>query len=215
MGYFENTNVYHGFVYNGTSFKTVDYPGAVYGTFLQGIDGTNMVGLGYDVAIGNGHSFIYNGTSFTTLSNTVGAVDAFGISGGKIVGYAYDGDTDHGLIYDGTSYTTLDYPLAPLTAIYGIDGNNLVGIYFDSGGLAHGFAARVATLLPRLTIALGTGEVVLQWPTNAAGFSLEQATNLPTVSWSAVSVIPTPSNTNYSVMVSVDSTNRFFRLHKP
>lgn len=215
VGYFENTNLFHGFVYNGTSFKTIDYPAAVYGTYLQGIDGTNMVGLGYDIAIGNGHSFIYNGTSFTTLSNSVGAVDAFGISGGKIVGYAFDGSTDHGFIYDGTNYTTLDYPLAPLTAIYGIDGNNLVGIYFDSGGIAHGFLARVTTPAPRLTISLGTSTVTLQWPTDATGFNLYQITNLMAVSWSLVPIVPTTSASNKSVTLPLDSTNRLFRLQNP
>lgn len=215
-GYYVSNNIPHGFTFDGTNYVTLDYPTGTFGTYVQGIYGTNIVGLGYDIALGSGHSFLYNGSSFTTLSNSVGAVDAFGISAnGTIVGYSYDGTTDHGFVYSGTNYATIDYPLSTLTAIYGIDGNNIVGLYYDNLSHAHGFMGRAVIARPTLTITRGTGVVLLQWPTNATGFGLQFTTNLPANSWSNLNVIPTTTNTNYLVTFPLDSTNRFFRLHNP
>ena len=62
-------------------------PGAPYGTFSRGIDGSNIVGCywGADVYW---HGFLYNGSSWTTL-DMPGAKGtyAYGIDGSKIVGY--------------------------------------------------------------------------------------------------------------------------------
>ena len=63
------------------------------------------------------------------------------MSGGTLVGYYYDrvgGLYSHGLVYDGTSWTPLDYPGALETEALGIDGNRVVGQYYDSSG-RHGF----------------------------------------------------------------------------
>ena len=46
----------------------------------------------------------------------------------------------HGFLYDGTTYTTFDVPGATSTSIFGIDGSNIVGIYY-SGSSHHGFLA--------------------------------------------------------------------------
>jgi len=37
------------------------------------------------------------------------------------------------------TWTTLDYPSASSTTAYGIDGNNIVGDYYDGSGIHHGF----------------------------------------------------------------------------
>ena len=216
VGYYLSNNIAHGFAYDGTNYSTIDFPTGTYGTYLQGIYGSNMVGLGYDVAPGSGHSFRYDGSTFTTLSNSPGLLDAFGISSnGKIAGYDYDGTTDHGFIYDGTNTVLIDYPGSTLTAIYGIDGNNLVGTYYDSASHAHGFVAKIATAPPKLNIVRGAGVVSLQWTTNATGFGVEETGILPAGGWTNVPVAATNAGSNFSVTLPMVSTNRFFRLHNP
>ena len=67
-----------------------------------------------------------------------------------------------------------------------------------------------------LNIGLSGNSVVLQWPTNASGFTLAQKTNLQNGAWSDVPQSPLVVNTNFSVTLPRDlSTNRFFILHNP
>jgi hypothetical protein len=73
-----------------------------------------------------------------------------------------------------------------------------------------------ASAVPRLSITSSAGTVNLQWPTNAAGFTLSQTTNLQPAAWTDVASLRTVTNFNYSVTLPIDpTTNRFFRLHNP
>lgn len=152
--YIPSAGAYQGFIYNGSSYTTLDDPsagtGANQGTFLLGISGPNIVGKYYDSS--GLHAFVYNGSSFTTLNDpSAGAIGmvANAISDTDIVGTYYDASgTAHGFLYDGSSYTTLNDPLAGTgqigevnlgTEVYGISGTNIVGVYYDSSGLGHGF----------------------------------------------------------------------------
>lgn len=117
---------------------TLDMPGAG-GTYITGIDGSNIVG--YYVASGKYHGFLYNGASWTTLDYP-GATDTqiTGISGSNIVGhcnYALSGDGG-GVIFNGTSWTTFKMENSNSTFIFDIDGSNIVGSYGDNFGW-HGF----------------------------------------------------------------------------
>jgi hypothetical protein len=88
----------HGFVYNGTSYTTLDFPGADT-TGAHAIDGNNIVGI--YVVSGASHGFLYNGTTYTTLDvPLVGAsgTSANGISGNNIVGYYHDSSGVHGYL---------------------------------------------------------------------------------------------------------------------
>jgi hypothetical protein len=54
----------HGYLYDGTSYKTLDVPGAI-GTYAAAVSGKNVVGqFGED---GTSYGFFYNGTSYKTL----------------------------------------------------------------------------------------------------------------------------------------------------
>lgn len=68
---------------------------------------------------------------------------------------------------------------------------------------------------PTLTATLAANEIILAWPTNAPGFQLESATNLPTALWTGVLPLPTILHTNHIVTNVVDAARRFYRLHKP
>lgn len=54
----------------------------------------------------------------------------------------------------------------------------------------------------------------LSWPTNAAGYALEQATNLPAQVWSPVTNSPAIEGDYYTVQVGITGARRFYRLRK-
>jgi hypothetical protein len=147
---------------NGSSWTTLDYPGApVYETYAQGISGSSVVGY-YGDSSGNHHGFLYNGTSWTTFdypgaSETI----AQGINENSIVGQYQDSSGSHGFLYNGSSWTTLSYPGAMNTYAYGISGNNIVGIYNDgSGSPSHGFIYEIPE--PATLLLLGFGAVIVR-----------------------------------------------------
>ena len=138
----------HGFLYDGSSYTTLNAPLAALGTgtIAWGISGSNIVGWyeGHNSAGNSGeYGFIYNGSTYSTLQHPLGVrgTRAFGISGSNIVGNYYDSSfTGHGFLYNGSSYTTIDDPLGVGgTFPYGISGNDIVGFYYDSSGHQHGF----------------------------------------------------------------------------
>ena len=90
-----------------------------------------------------------------------------------------------------------------------IDGSGQT-VYFDDLTYALGVP-------PRLTIAkTSPTQVVLQWPTNDAGFIVVSALSLAVPSpWQPFSNAVTVNGTMFSVSVSTTNTARFFRLHKP
>jgi len=146
VGWYVDANGYtHGFLYNGSTYTTLDDPNGVGFTFAQGISGDNIVGY-YTDHSGKTHGFLYNGSKYTTLDdpNGVGATYAQGIDGDNIVGwYVNSTSGDHGFLYNGSKYTTLDVPNAlggGSTFAQGISGNTVVGWYFDGLGNTHGFA---------------------------------------------------------------------------
>ncbi len=132
----------HGFVYNGTTFTTLDDPAASVGnTYAQGISGGTIVGW-YVSPTGGTHGFSYNGSTWTTLDEPEATNGTYveGISGSTIVGSYVDGSGTHGFVFNGTTWTTLDDPAAPPgnTQAYGISGSDVAGTYVDGSG-THGF----------------------------------------------------------------------------
>jgi sugar lactone lactonase YvrE len=67
---------------------------------------------------------------------------------------------------------------------------------------------------PQLTINAVGGNVILAWPTNATGFTLQSATDLGSsaVLWTAVSPAPAIVNGQFTVTNPITGTQRFFRL---
>jgi hypothetical protein len=53
-----------GFLYNGSTFTDIIYPGA-FQTIAHGIDGSNIVG--YALVGGTNRGFLYNGSTFTDI----------------------------------------------------------------------------------------------------------------------------------------------------
>jgi hypothetical protein len=138
VGYYTgSTGEAHGFLYDGSSYVTLDDPLGAYGTYAFGVSGGNVVGVYLDSSRHN-HGFLYNGSSYTTLDDPLAANDTVpsGISGNNIVGnYLSTSGAALGFLYDGTSYTTLYGPSGNV-GIWpsGISGSNIVGSYTASGG---------------------------------------------------------------------------------
>ena len=142
VGYYSDASgTSHGFLYNGLTYTTIDYPANGH-TVLNGIDGVNIVGSYKPDNYGSSHGFIYNGSTFTLLDVPgFESTQAMGIDGNNIVGYSYDDYNSgirQGFLYDGSTYKTFSINPIGHTLAYDIDGNNIVGHYQD-GGLYHGF----------------------------------------------------------------------------
>jgi hypothetical protein len=144
VGYYQDNNFnFHGFLYTGSAWTTLDYLGAN-ATYVYGISGNNLVGQ-YCLS-GNDYGFLYNiaTNAWSTIPILASAVDGSNIVGGN-------------LLYNITtgSLTTLDVP----GSITGISGNNLVGTYSDASG-EHGFIYTIPE--PATLLLLGLGAMRLR-----------------------------------------------------
>jgi hypothetical protein len=67
---------------------------------------------------------------------------------------------------------------------------------------------------PVLSIVPSGTNVVVRWPTNATGYTLQFATNLPAASWSGTLPASFVVNTNSVVTNGISGARRFYRLIK-
>lgn len=143
-----------GFLYNGSTFTTIEAPSPAFNTWASGIDGANVIGY-YSVPTGPGtfvtHGFLLSGVTFATLDCTLpGAVSTLptSIDGNKIAGVYYDQTGyAHGFEFDGTTYSALDDPLTSgSTFLLGVNQGRVVG-YSDSRAFAYDGSA-FQTLAP-------------------------------------------------------------------
>ena len=68
---------------------------------------------------------------------------------------------------------------------------------------------------PTLSAWRQGSDLVLAWPTNATGFLLEYATNLPATTWTAASPPPVVVNGENVVTNAIRGDSAFYRLRKP
>ena len=98
-----------------------------------------------------------------------------------------------------------------------LSGNTLYGTAFHGGSSANGTVFSLS-FAPQLTLTLSETNVVLSWPTNAAGFdytgfTLQTATDLtPSASWTPVSPAPVITAGRNTVTNPITSTKQFYRL---
>ena len=141
VGHIQDASGHHGFIYDGTTWTTIDKPGAT-STIIYGTNGSKLVGEYYESGSGN-HGFSYDGTTWTTIDKPwVGQTLVNGIYGNKIFGRADIWQADiggYGFIYDGTTWTTLAKEGAHYTEIKGISGKYIVGNYMQPSNVWHGF----------------------------------------------------------------------------
>ena len=138
-GWFDDStgNKYQGFVYNGSTYTTLNAPGATAGTTAgYGINDSGQVAGVYEDANGS-HGFVYSGGSYTTVDdpNATKGTYLYNIgNNGEVVGYYRDniGYGYHGFTEIGGVYTPLDAPGAQTTYGTSISSDGqITGWYFD------------------------------------------------------------------------------------
>jgi uncharacterized repeat protein (TIGR03803 family) len=212
----------------------------LYGTASQ--SGINGAGAIFAVNTnGTGFTNLYTFTATSNSTNSDGANPRGGliISGNTLYGTAFNGGlfgsgTVFAVYTNGTGFTNLHSFTAnnvfPYTNSDGshpeaeliLSGNTLYGTAYEGGnqGGINGYGTVFSLSLgsasvspPQLTITPSGTNVILTWPTNAAGFTLEFATNLVSpVVWSTNSTAPVVVNTNNVVTNTISGTQKFYRL---
>ncbi|MGO8698335.1 MAG: InlB B-repeat-containing protein [Limisphaerales bacterium] len=164
-------------------------------TLIRSTAGTSMDG----VVVGNtavlfmvDAAMPFNGTTYTVPAN---------VSQHFITGCAPNG------IYNVTSANTasgLAVTIAPATS----------GAQADAAGVLA--VSTLSAAAPSLTVVASPPNMILSWPTNAAGFVLSQTSSLaPPARWTPVTTGITVSGTAYTITVNLGSGNRFYALIAP
>ena len=178
---------------NGTGFRTLRSPGSEVG-LISNPAGNTLYGTAVDGgSSGNGTVFAVNtdGTGFTNLHNFTAT---FGSS------YPYTNSDGAG-------------PQAGLI----ISGGTLYGTAANGGSAGNGTVFSLS-FRPQLTIIRSGTNVILSWPTNAAGFdytgfTLQSTTNLVSLAvWSSNSPAPVVVNGLNTVTNPISDTQTLFRL---
>jgi uncharacterized repeat protein (TIGR03803 family) len=176
-----------------------------------------------------------DGTGFTFLTNVHGSQDGLVLSGNTLYGTTggYFGSSDSGTVFavntDDTGFTTLHTfsPNGPSVDSYTnsdgvvpagliLSSNTLYGTAYRGGSSGNGtiFSLSLPPVsAPQLTIFRSGANVILTWPANAAGFTLQSTTNLvsPAV-WSSVSPGPVIADGQNTVTNPISGAQKFYRL---
>ncbi|HWY74747.1 MAG TPA: choice-of-anchor tandem repeat GloVer-containing protein, partial [Verrucomicrobiae bacterium] len=201
------------------------------------VSGSSLYGMSaYGGASGSGTIFKLNTDSsgFATLYNFSAAIDYVNANGDfPVGGLVLSGDTLYGttglggtvgdgtvfqLKTDGSGFLVL-YTFVGGSDGYGpagvtLSGNALYGINFGSSGHARMFSLTLPVASrPSLGITLSGSNVILTWPTNVAGLTLQSTPSLVTpVVWTSVSSGPVVVNGLNTVTNTVVGAQQFYRL---
>lgn len=153
--YIDSGGETHGYLFNGVSFTTFDFPGGAVNVAF-GIDGSTIVGGFTDVrGSGQRRGYLYDGTRFQIMApqGSIASM-AYGVDDGRVVGSYDTSAATAGFLYEGGEYRDIIVPpsLGNSTRARGIDGLTVVGSYVNSGRFSRGFI----TVIPEpsaLTIA--------------------------------------------------------------
>ncbi len=145
-------------------------------------------------------SFYGQDTAGTTTDVHI-LVNGLSVVDGEVTGFGPDTGPSFATTVKLKAGDNLDFAVG-----FGNDGN----YYNDTTGLS----AQIV-LLPDLAInANGPHSLVLSWPTNTAGFTLEQNPDLTTTNWVPVTNAVVMMNGMNQVTLSVTNDNLFFRLKR-
>ncbi|MHB8218590.1 MAG: hypothetical protein ACYDDS_21165 [Candidatus Sulfotelmatobacter sp.] len=145
--YLDASSVSHGFILVGSTYTTVDFPGAA-GTVLTSLNPSGQMSgfscLVATCASGTFHSFLVSKSGAFTSFDPPGAVSSTAstvIASGAVVGsYTDSAGAGHGyLLYHGT-YTTIDFPGSIFTFTGAANPEQQsVGLYTDAANVSHSF----------------------------------------------------------------------------
>ena len=195
---------------NGSSFITL-HNFSTEATSQLGID-TNSDGAGPNAGLILSGSTLY-GTASAGGTNGSGTVFSVSTNGSNFI-------TLHNFSTEATNQlgiNTNSDGAGPNAGLI-LSGSTLYGTTSAGGTNGSGTVFSLTVMLPvvpQLAIALSGANVILTWPTNAAGFTLESATNLvPPAIWITNASLPVVVGTNNAVTNGISGTRKFYRLSR-
>ena len=146
---------FHGFLLRDAEYTTLDVPGSIETNAWKSNDRGEIAG-GFGTAGGVPQLFVLENGEFNTFPIPTGLAlseDNGGINArGDIVGRYCDaspcriGPFGHGFVISGGVLTTIDIPGAAGNGTFGINNRReVVGGYFDAGGVLHGYVMQLET----------------------------------------------------------------------
>jgi uncharacterized repeat protein (TIGR03803 family) len=223
--YLDDSYPYAGLVILGNTLYGMTLYGDLGGNgsvFAINTDGTGFTNV-YRFTGGNDGGFPDVG--LTLSGNTLYGTTTGGGSGGNGTVFSLKTDgSDFTILYSfsaSDSVNSQGWPFnsdgADINAVLILFGNTLYGTAEAGGSSGNGTVFSLTlpppVIAPQLTINLSATNVILTWPTNATGFTLQSTTNLvPPVVWSAVSPAPVAVNTNNAVTNIISGKQMFYRL---
>jgi hypothetical protein len=190
-----------------------DYPdgwygaAAKFGAHLNGAENvTTRLGNSYTNSGGGCYLPLSGGTNASPATESINATNG-------VLTLNYNASTKTVTGYFNTN-PIASYPLAgwgsnpPLTlVVFGGSGQG-VGVAAGMDTASEFFAG----ILPQLAIVPSGGNMILTWPTNDAGFTLQSTTNLSSPVWSAVLPAHVIFNGQNIVTNPISGTQMFYRL---
>ena len=231
------TNLYN-FTATSSSFPHPNSDGANPSAALA-LSGNTLYGTAHNGgAWGKGTVFAIqtDGMSFTNLHDFSGSPGdgslpsaALILSGDTLYGTTLGGGTsDAGTVFaiktNGMNFTILySFTANPGSAHTNSDGatptglilsgNTLYGTTAAGGGSAEGTVFSLTLPAPpQLSITRSGIKVILRWPANATGFTLQSATNLPSSVWTTNSPAPVVIAGQNTVTNPISGKQKFYRL---
>lgn len=212
---------------DGTAFKTLHNFASGHGTNPGGnlvLSGNTLYGttLHTQVSGGNGTVFTLNtdGTGFNVL-HAFFADGEFPHAGLYLAGNTLYGttwgpsDNVFRLNVDGTGFSVLHWFNGLSDGAYPYGGVTLSDgtLYGATQGGALGYGTVFSlSLMPPLAITSSSRNMILTWPTNSLGFTLQSTTNLVSPLWTTNLPAPVIINGQYTVTNSISGRQRYFRL---
>jgi len=122
-----SVNAYHGFLKDGDTYTSFDYPGATSTEFID-INNQGVILGRYNDSTGY-HYFLKNGNNYTSIDYP--GTRPYGINdAGQIVGQ-YSIGTYSGFLKNGNTYSTFNYPNAAQTTANSINNQGQIVGYYD------------------------------------------------------------------------------------
>ena len=187
--YGDSEGNYPSFVYDGTTWTTINHPlaapGPDGGTSAWGVNRDKVMGSYLD-ANGLNHGFVYSirDQTWTTLDDplagTASGLGTFaeGALGDSVLGFYIDSSgVYHGFIYNGRTWKEVEAPLAGTgegqgTTLNGVSGNYILADAIDSNGVLLGYIYDGCTWTPMDDPLAGTGPGQGTNPSNGDGHQI-------------------------------------------
>ena len=204
---------------SGSTWSPASAPSGQWVSVASSADGTHLVAASQPNVQYYTRGLVYFSTDSGVTWRSNNAVDGTWTS----VASSADGtqfvavNDGGGMLVSANSGTTWVTNPAPIVAWQPVamsgDGSRIIaGALYGSIYISQ--SAQVAAP-PRLSIDLSGSQILLTWPTNAAGYTLHQNTNLLTTDWPTVTNTPVTTNILYRVTLFHTNRQNFYRLQIP